>query len=151
VAVGDSVLLSAAGELERLLGHMDVDAVVGRQPAAGIDALRKRYNAGQLGSVVIVHLGNNGPFTTRQIDEIMGMLVDVRQVILVNCKVPRQWEGPNNARLAEKARQYPNVLLVDWYAASHARPELFYSDGVHLRPEGTTEYAALIAAIFAEP
>ncbi|MFN2284437.1 MAG: acetyltransferase, partial [Anaerolineae bacterium] len=68
------------------------------------------------------------------------------RVVVVNIKVPRRWEGPNNAVLAEKIPQYANAVLVDWYSASIDRPELFWYDGIHLRPEGAAVYAALIAA-----
>jgi hypothetical protein len=151
MAVGDSVMLGGALELRKLFGDLDIDALVGRQPAAGIDILRTRRAAGTLGGIVIIHLGNNGPFTAEQIDEIMGLLASVRQVVFVNVKVPRRWEGPNNIILAEKANQYPNVVLVDWYGTSVSRPDLFYEDGVHLRPEGAKAYAALIAAVLTGP
>ena len=39
----------------------------------------------------------------------------------------------------------PNAVLVDWQAASAGRYELFWRDGVHLRPDGAQIYAALIA------
>ncbi len=76
----------------------------------------------------------------------MQVLADVDRVVFVNIKLPRRWEGPNNATLAEKVQQYPNAVLVDWYAASVDRPELFWNDGIHLRPVGAQVYAALIAA-----
>jgi hypothetical protein len=151
VAVGDSVMLGAALELEKRFGSMDIDARVGRQPAAAIDVLRSYQAADQLGPVVIVYVGNNGPFTANQIDEVMQLLTDVRHVVFVNVKVPRPWEGPNNATLAQKVQQYPNAVLVDWYAGSHDRPELFYDDGVHLRPEGAKAYAILMATVLQSP
>jgi lysophospholipase L1-like esterase len=52
--------------------------------------------------------------------------------------------------MAQKIQQYPNAVLIDWYSASINRPELFYTDGVHLRPEGTQAYAALIAAVLTQ-
>ena len=64
----------------------------------------------------------------------------------MNAKVPRPWEGPNNAVLAEGVSEYPNATLVDWHAASANRPELFWDDGIHLRPEGQRLYADLVAA-----
>jgi hypothetical protein len=151
VAVGDSVMLGAALELEKRFGSMDIDARVGRQPSAAIDILRSYHAADRLGPIVIVHVGNNGPFSANQIDEIMQLLADVRRVVFVNVTVPRSWEGPNNATLAQKVQQYPNAVLADWYAASHDRPELLYDDGVHLRPEGARVYAVLIATVLQSP
>jgi hypothetical protein len=150
-AVGDSVMLGAALELRKLFSDVDIDARVGRQPAAALDILRERYVAGRLGPVVIVHIGNNGDFTERQIAEMMQLLADVRQILIVNLRVPRDWENPNNARLTQIAQRYPNVKLVDWYHASLEHPELLYDDGVHLRPAGAKVYAALIAAALTTP
>ncbi len=54
--------------------------------------------------------------------------------------------GSSNSVLAEGVRRYPNAALVDWYAASADRPEFFWEDGYHIRPEGQPTYADLISA-----
>jgi hypothetical protein len=145
-AVGDSVMVGAAGELERAIGDPTIDAEVGRQAPAVIDILRKRRAAGQLGDVVVIHIGNNGTFNSDQFDEMMRVLADVRRVFFVNVKVPRSWEQSNNAVLAEGVQRYPNTVLVDWHAASADRPEFFADDGYHLQIDGQRAYADLIAA-----
>lgn len=146
-AVGDSVMLGAAGALRQEIGDLGaIDAQVGLQASAAIEILRARRAAGQLGDVVIVHLGNNGAFTPDQFDEMMGVLDGVSRVLVVNDKVPRPWEQSNDAVLADGASRYPNAVLVDWYGASINRPELFWEDGFHLRPEGARVYADLVAA-----
>ena len=48
--------------------------------------------------------------------------------------------------IAEGVERYPNAVLVDWHSASADRPELFYKDGYHLRPEGQRIYADLISS-----
>jgi len=75
---------------------------------------------------------------------------DVRRVVFVNLKAPRDWEGPNNAVLAEGVKRYPNAVLVDWHAASVGRPE-FFCDGIHLQQQGAQAYAQLIAAYARAP
>jgi len=100
---------------------------------------------------VIVHVGNNGTITAEQFDEMMGVLAGARRVVFVNVNVPRLWEGPNNAVLADGVRRYPNAVLVDWYAASVDHPEYFVEDGVHLSIEGQRVYADLIAAHLGTP
>jgi hypothetical protein len=149
--VGDSVMLGAASELKQAIGDIDIDAAVGRQVSTAINILRARRAAGQLGEVVVVHIGNNGPFSIRQFDEMMQLLTDVHRVVFVNMKVPRRWEGQNNELLADQVQLYPNTVLVDWHAVSVHRPELFWNDGVHLRPEGARVYADLIAAYVKTP
>ena len=145
-AVGDSVMLGAVNQLGTTFGNVDIDAQTSRQASAATNVLGARRAASQPGSVVIIHVGNNGIFRAAQFDEMMQILADVRRVVFVNIKVPRRWEGPNNATLAEKVPQYPNAMLVDWYAASAGRPDFFWNDGIHLRPGGAQAYAALIAA-----
>ena len=145
-AVGDSVMLGAADQLYRDIDNLTVmDAEVGLQASAAIDILRRRRALGQLGDVVIVHIGNNGIFTPRQFDEMMRVLAGVREVVFVNVNVPRAWERPNNATLAQGVRRYPNAVLVDWYSASVYHPEYFVSDGVHLQIKGQRVYADLIS------
>ena len=149
-AIGDSVMLAAASDLALAISGIEVDAEVGRPVSIAIDILRARRSAGQLGDVVVVHIGNNSPFSPSQFDEMMELLADVSRVVFVNLKVPRGWEGPNNAVLAEGVTRYPNATLVDWYAASVDHPQ-FLLDGVHLGPEGTQAYAQLMAAYVGVP
>ncbi len=149
--IGDSVMVGAAGKLEQAIGNLDIDAEVGRQAAVAIDVLRQRRAAGQLGEVVVVHIGNNGTFTTEQFDEMMRVLAGVRKVVVVNVKVPRLWERSNNDVLADGVRRYPNAVLVDWHATSVDQPELFVEDGYHLQPDGQRVYADLIAAYLKAP
>ena len=147
-AVGDSVMLGASAPLERRIGNIGIvetiDAEIGLQIQDVIAILSQRQAAGQLGNTVVVHTGNNGPISAKEFDEIMGILSRSRKVIFVNVKVPRRWEGPNNKVLAEGVGRYPNAVLVDWYGFSQERPQLFWDDGMHLRPEGAQAYTSLI-------
>ena len=145
-AIGDSVMLGSAEQLERDIPNLAVmDAAVGLQASAAIDILRSRQASGELGEVVVVHIGNNGVFTAEQLDEMMGVLAGARRVVLVNVNVPRPWALPNNEVLAEGVQRYPNAVLVDWYSASVDHPEYFVEDGVHLQVQGQQVYADLIA------
>ena len=146
-AIGDSVMLGAVRGLQKdIQGLTVVDAEVGLQVYAATDMLKARRASGQLGNVVVVHLGNNGTFTKGEFDQIMRILSGVDRVVFVNVSVPRTWEEPNNQVIAEGVERYPNTVLVDWHSASADRPELFYSDGYHLRPKGQRVYADLISA-----
>jgi hypothetical protein len=151
-AVGDSVMIGAAGELNRALDNPAFGADVGLQPAGAIEILQKRQAASRLGEAVVVHTGNNGSFTAEQFDEMMRVLAHVPRVVFVNVKVPRPWEQRNNDVIAEGVRRYPeNAVLADWHAASADRPELFVEDGIHLQSEGQRIYAGLIAAHLKSP
>ena len=146
-AIGDSVMLGAVGGLQKdVQGLAVVDAEVGMQVYTAIDILKARSARGQLGEVVVVHLGNNGTFTEEQFDDIMRTLSGVDRVVFVNVRVPRAWERPNNRVIAEGVQRYPNAVLVDWHSASASHPEFFYGDGFHLRPVGQRAYTDLISA-----
>jgi hypothetical protein len=69
----------------------------------------------------------------------------VPHVAVLTIRIPEDYESHNNKLISQIARYYPNVILVDWYAASNDRPGLFWKDGEHLRPEGADVYASLIA------
>jgi hypothetical protein len=151
-AVGDSVMLGAAEEVGNTVPNLTtIDAEVGFQTADVIAVLEARRYAGELGDVVVVHIGSNGVFTAEQFDETMGALEGVRRVVFVNVNVPRPWAQPNNEVIAEGVDRYPSAVLADWYSASVDHPEYFVEDGVHLKIEGQKTYAALIAEKVEEP
>jgi peptidoglycan/LPS O-acetylase OafA/YrhL len=145
IAIGDSVMNGAQTALQQRIGAISVDAAQARQADDLIALLQAKQAAGQLNQIVVVHIGNNGPITGAQFDQMMQALAGVPKVVVVNVKVPRFWEAPNNGVLAEGIKRYANTVLVDWYGASSSRPELFWDDGIHLRPEGATVYADLVA------
>jgi hypothetical protein len=88
--------------------------------------------------VVVVHVGNNGPFAAEQVDEMMWVLAGERKVLVVNMtvrtNVPDPIAVPNNAMLADEVGRYPNAVLVDWQAEGAGHPEFFEEDGIHLTP-----------------
>ncbi len=150
-AIGDSVMLGASQDLKRAIGNIEVDAEVGRQVSAAISILKARRAANGLGAVVVIHVGNNGPLSARQLNDLMGVLAGVPRVVIVNDMVPRAWEGPNNTMLATAVKQFPNVVLVDWHTASKDHPDYFWKDGIHLRPAGARAYVDLITAAVNAP
>ena len=146
-AVGDSVMAGAANAVYvQFANKAFVDAAVNRQVGTGIEILTAWRDAGLLGDVVIVHLGNNGTFSDAQFDQMMSVLGGVGRVVFVTVKVPRGWEESVNATLTNGVARYPNTILVDWRAYSLPHPEWFYDDAIHLRPEGAAAYADLIAS-----
>ncbi len=47
---------------------------------------------------MVVHVGNNGPFTAEHFDEMMRVLADVRMILVVNLSVPPGVEDPLQCR-----------------------------------------------------
>jgi peptidoglycan/LPS O-acetylase OafA/YrhL len=144
--LGDSVLLEAKATLEQRLPDASIDAVVGRQFKELLSVTTDLRDSGALGSEVILQLGNNGPVTASQFDDIMEVLKGARRVVVINDKVPRPWEGPNNAMLADGVGRWPNAVLIDWHKQGAAHPELFADDGTHMGPTGVSIFVDLILA-----
>ncbi len=145
-ALGESVLLAARRGLEAAIDGIEIDAAIGRQTKDAIAVARERRDKGQLADQVIVHVGNNGPITAGQFDDLMEALSGVEKVIVVNVRVPRPWEGPNNDVLAEGVKRTPNAVLADWNGTSASRPEVFADDGVHFAPNGMRLFVELIVS-----
>ena len=144
--LGDSVLLEAKAELERRLPDAQIDAEVARQ-FKELLALAKAYrDSGRLGQEVILQLGNNGPVTAGQFDEIMEVLRDAQRVVVINVKVPRPWEAPNNEMMAAGVKRWPNAVLVDWHKHGAAHPEFFGDDGTHMGPTGVRIFVEMVLA-----
>jgi len=100
-AIGDSVMLGAQSSLHRFLGdRLQMDANVSRHFSEGLDVVRRLHDAGQLGDEVVVHLGTNGSVPADQLDEMMQLLSGVKRVVLVNTRVDRPWEQPDNDAIA---------------------------------------------------
>jgi hypothetical protein len=139
-------MLGAAGEIRRVIKNVSVDAAVSRQVSAGISVLTSYRNSGKLGNVVVIQLGNNGTFTSRQFDQIMAVAGESRKVVFLTLKVPRPWETPNNSVIRTGVQRHPNAVLVDWRGAGMTHPDYFGRDGIHLTGAGARAYTQLIAS-----
>lgn len=143
-AIGDSVMVGVTPYLQKQLPGIIIDAKIGRQMYQADDVIPGLEAKGQLNGVVIIGLGTNGAFAKKDLESLLTTLSSAKQVLLVNTRVPRDWERNVNTTLAETSKKFPNTTLVDWYTASKDHPEYFRSDGVHLEPEGAAAYTFLI-------
>ncbi len=143
-AIGDSVMIDIAPYLKNAFPDIRIDAQIGRQLSKAIPVVEQLKNEGNLGNYVIIGLGTNGAFTTEQLVSLMELIGNEREMIFINTRVPRPWESIVNERLKVTASKYPNVTLVDWYAASAGKRDYFAPDGVHLTNVGAEAYAALV-------
>ncbi|EJQ61101.1 acyltransferase family protein [Bacillus mycoides] len=143
-AIGDSVMIDIAPYLKNAFPDIRIDAQIGRQLSKAIPVVEQLKNEGNLGNYVIIGLGTNGAFTTEQLVSLMELIGNERKMIFINTRVPRPWESIVNERLKVTASKYPNVTLVDWYAASAGKRDYFAPDGVHLTNVGAEAYAALV-------
>ncbi|TDY42591.1 peptidoglycan-N-acetylmuramate O-acetyltransferase [Alicyclobacillus sacchari] len=144
-AIGDSVMVDATPYLQKLLPGIVCDGMVGRQMYQAPEAVAQLKAKGELGDIVIIELGTNGPFSKSQLVSLLQSLGPVKRIILVNTRVPRPWQNVVNQTLAQVAQTFPHTELVDWYQASAGHSAYFYEDGVHLNPQGAAFYASLLA------
>ncbi|MBN2507282.1 MAG: acyltransferase [Verrucomicrobia bacterium] len=145
-AIGDSVMEGVAEDLKEALGtNLVLNTDRGRLPWNTAPVLRNLRATGKLHPTVILHIGNNGFLSPEVLAQILSELNAARRIVVVNLRVPRRWESPNNRTLASILKSHPNAVLADWHRLSDGRLNLFWSDGVHLRPEGARLYAGLIA------
>jgi len=143
-AFGDSVMLEAEAELAAVVSDLSLDAVIGRQSGATLEAVRAFRDTNRLGDEIVLQVGNNGPVTNNEIDQFMSLFSGASRVLVVNVKADREWESQNNELLAERVADWPNAVLVDWNSVASTDPEGLLSDGVHLQPAGVDLYTRLI-------
>jgi hypothetical protein len=150
-AVGDSVMLDYQDPLKAAIPGINVDAAVSRQWSDGETVLQSMKASGELGALVIVGLGTNGPITDSDFDTMMSILGGASRVVFVNVHVDRPWQDPNNAVLASGAMRYPNVVIANWASVASQNPQWFGADGTHLAIDGpgADALATLVATTLA--
>ena len=145
-AIGDSVMLASAPQLEQALPGISINAQVSRQMGAGLGVVASLADSGGLRRVVVVGLGTNGTVTAGQILQLIAMIGPHRRLVLINTFVPRPWQDGDNQVLAAAAREHANVVLANWYATIEYHTSLLWSDMVHPRPAGAPLYAQMVAS-----
>ena len=145
-AVGDSVMLAAAPELQAALPGIYIDAQVSRQFGTGVGIVRQLAADGRLRRIVVIGLGTNGTVTSQQVRQLVAVAGSRRDLVFVNTFVPRPWEWADNRILARAASRYPNVVIADWQHTIRHRTYLLWGDGIHPKPPGGAIYARMIKA-----
>ena len=140
---GDSVILGIRSALGENHPIALINARIGRQAPELLDVM-VHDKTQVVGSTVVFDLGNNNALTREQVVAIFDVVKDQPKIIVVNTAVPRPWREGNNALLADVARNYSHVTIVDWNSISQGHPEYFAPDGVHLVPTGVAVYVAEI-------
>jgi hypothetical protein len=157
LALGDSVMLGAKWRLEA--SGIRVDAREGRRFGKAAGLLTHYRALGQVGDVVVLALGGNDNLSATLINAILGMLADVKHVIVVTPQVnglPK--EARNHRLLLAAAPKFPNVTILDWQQLAQSKlryywhangltsrsQAYFYRDRIHLAPAGQRYFADLI-------
>ncbi len=143
-AIGDSVMLASAPELQAAFPGIQIDAVVSRQLAQAPAVLTTLMDAGTLRPVVLVGLGTNGPIGRATLDELRTLVGPAHQIVVVNVYAPRGWTDGVNAALTSFARQHRDVELANWRDAIAGQLPLLARDQIHPGSEGGKIYAAVV-------
>lgn len=147
--IGDSVSVRAVPYFDKAFPHGAIDAAVNRQLYAGQEVYDSYKAQDVVGKLVVIALGTNGVAAKDQLDALIADIGSDKQIWLVNTRSPRDWVQATNNELADAAKRHDNVHLIDWYAASEGRGDLFDGDGTHLTDEGAQVYVNLISAALA--
>ena len=143
VFVGDSVMLGASRTIERTFGRRaTVDAAVGRPFPEGAQILMGRLRGLPADAVPVVHLGNNDFIDPADLDALLARLAGRPRVVLLTVRVPLPWQDSVNRAIRAAAERFPNVQVIDWYAASGG-PGLLV-DGAHMNARGLRLYGRIL-------
>jgi peptidoglycan/LPS O-acetylase OafA/YrhL len=148
LALGDSVMLGCAPNLEQLIGQrLRIDAVVGRQADATIARLAQYRAAGELPSEVIVQIGDNGPVWYTDMQKLRRVLKGVPVVVLVNVRLARSWQGEVDQELGQYVGSWPQAVTADWF--DHSSQSML-SDGVHPQYSDRGVYANVVVGALSQ-
>ncbi|WEO76725.1 acyltransferase family protein [Cryobacterium sp. SO2] len=145
-AVGDSVMLASAAELQAEFPGIAIDAAVSRGMSAAPAILATQRDAGALRPVVVVGLGTNGQISPSDLAEVLRVIGPNRQLIVVNAFADRAWTPGVNAELAAFSAHRSRVALADWSSAITPHVDVLAGDGIHPGPIGGAIYADTVAA-----
>jgi hypothetical protein len=148
-AIGDSGLDDESGRLlQALLSNGQdavIDAVRGRTASNAPAVVRRYRKRHQLGTTVVVQLGNDAPVAERDADRLFAQLRGVRRLVVVNVATESRWKARVNETLAARTSRLPNARLIDWNVYAQAHPGVVDWDGT-LEPDGSTALSTLIAS-----
>lgn len=144
LAIGDSVMLASAPELQRAFPGIAIDATVSRQLSAAPATVQAMKDSGTLRPTVLLGLGTNGPIDVASLEQVRTILGPRHQLILVSVQAPRGWTAGVNATLFVFAQQYRNVEIANWRDAIAGNLTLLARDRIHPGDAGGRIYAATV-------
>lgn len=144
VAVGDSVMLAAAPQLQARFPGIAIDAAVSRQMRQAPEIVGALAAAGQLRPFVVIGLGTNGPIDPATLHELRRLIGPERSLVLVSTQAPRGWIPEVNAHLSAFAADYREVVIADWRGSIAPQIDLLARDQVHPGPAGGRIYTGAV-------
>ena len=144
-AIGDSVMLAAAPELQAAFPGIAIDAAVSRQMFEAEDIVAAAIATGAMRPILVLGLGTNGWIDEETLASVHEMLPRDTRMIVVNVQVPREWGPDVNTVLGEFARHERDVELSNWFSAIQPQLDVLADDQVHPGPTGGPIYCGALA------
>ena len=143
-AIGDSVMLASAPELQTAFPGISIDAVVSRQASAAPALVQAMVDAGTLRPTLLIGLGTNGPIDPVILDRLHSLVGPRHQIVVVNVQAPRGWVDGVNSELTHFAQEYRNVELANWKDAISGQLALLAHDQIHPGARGGLIYVQAV-------
>jgi hypothetical protein len=143
-AIGDSVMLASATELQNAFPGIHIDAAVSRQLSQAPQIVESMLSAGTLRPTVVIGLGTNGPIDVEALTRLRELAGTKHQLVLVNVFAPRWWTDGVNTSLSEFAQQYRGVELANWRDSISGQLRLLARDQIHPGNAGGRVYVGAV-------
>ena len=143
-AIGDSVMLASAPELQTAFPGISIDAVVSRQASSAPAIVQGMVDAGTLRPTLLIGLGTNGPVDPAILDRLHSIVGSRHQIVVVNVQAPRGWVDEVNSELTNFAQEYRNVELANWKDAISGQLSLLARDQIHPGARGGLVYVQAV-------
>ncbi|MCU1524569.1 MAG: acetyltransferase [Microbacteriaceae bacterium] len=143
-AIGDSVMLASAPELQAGFPGIQIDAVVSRQLSSAPEIVQQLVDTGKLRPTLIIGLGTNGPIQRASLDQIRGIVGPRHEIVVINVQAPRGWTDGVNTTLAQFAQRYRDVELANWKDAIAGHLNLLARDQIHPGTPGGLIYVRAV-------
>ena len=143
-AIGDSVMLASAPELQAAFPGIVIDATVSRQLVQAPALVEAMKAQGTLRPTLLLGLGTNGPIDRTVLEQVLEIVGAKHQIVVVNVQAPRGWTPEVNSTLTVFAQQYRNVEMANWRDAIVGNLRLLARDQIHPGQAGGIIYAGTV-------
>ena len=138
-------MLGASPAIKNILPQCIIDAKESRQVTSAKEIIENLDNQGNLGKIIIIARGTNGPFAEATGQDLIDYLGKDRTIYWVTVYGQHlQWQNDSNFIIHTLAEKNDNVHIIDWENTAPSHPEWFYDDGIHLNADGQVAYADLL-------
>lgn len=143
-AIGDSVMLASAPELQAVFPGISIDAVVSRQASAAPAIVQSMVDRKLLRPTLLIGLGTNGPVDPGILTRLLGIVGPGHQIVMINVQAPRAWVDTVNSELTTFAQHYRSVELANWKDAIAGKLDLLARDQIHPGARGGLVYVQAV-------